>query len=98
MKQRILGNSGMQVSAVGLGCMGITHASGRPMSKQDGIEIIRKAYDMGYTFFDTAECYTAIYPDGSTAYNEEVVGEALRSVRNKVVIATKYGVHHGGTS
>ena len=96
MKQRILGNSGMQVSAVGLGCMGITHASGRPMSKQDGIEIIRKAYDMGYTFFDTAECYTAIYPDGSTAYNEEVVGEALRSVRNKVVIATKYGVRHGG--
>lgn len=96
MKQRILGNSGMQVSAVGLGCMGITHASGRPMNKQDGIEIIRKAYDMGYTFFDTAECYTAIYPDGSTAYNEEVVGEALRSVRNKVVIATKYGVHHGG--
>lgn len=96
MKQRLLGNSGMQVSAVGLGCMGITHASGQPMSKQDGIGVIRKAYDMGYTFFDTAECYTAIYPDGSTAYNEEVVGEALRTVRDKVVIATKYGVRHGG--
>lgn len=96
MKQRLLGNSGMQVSAIGLGCMGITHASGQPMSKQDGIEVIRKAYDMGYTFFDTAECYTAIYPDGSTAYNEEVVGEALRTVRDKVVIATKYGVRHGG--
>lgn len=86
----------MQVSAIGLGCMGITHASGQPMGKQDGIEVIRKAYDMGYTFFDTAECYTAIYPDGSTAYNEEVVGEALRTVRDKVVIATKYGVRHGG--
>ena len=86
----------MQVSVVGLGCMGITHASGQPMSKQDGIGVIRKAYDMGYTFFDTAECYTAIYPDGSTAYNEEVVGEALRTVRDKVVIATKYGVRHGG--
>lgn len=96
MKQRLLGNSGMQVSAVGLGCMGITHASGQPMSKQDGIGVIRKAYDMGYAFFDTAECYTAIYPDGSTAYNEEVVGEALRSVRDKVVIATKYGVRHRG--
>lgn len=86
----------MQVSVVGLGCMGITHASGQPMSKQDGIGVIRKAYDMGYTFFDTAECYTAIYPDGSTAYNEEVVGQALRTVRDKVVIATKYGVRHGG--
>ena len=96
MKQRILGNSGVQVSAVGLGCMGITHASGQPMSKQDGIEVIRMAYNMGYTFFDTAECYTAIYPDGSTAYNEEAVGEALHSVRDKVVIATKYGVRHGG--
>lgn len=96
MKQRLLGNSDMQVSAIGLGCMGITHASGLPMGKQDGIEVIRKAYDMGYTFFDTAECYTAIYPDGSTAYNEEVVGEALRTVRDKVVIATKYGVRHGG--
>lgn len=85
MKQRILGNSGMQVSAVGLGCMRITHASGWPMSKQDVIGIIRKAYDMGYTFFDTAECYTAIYSDGSTACNEEVVGEALRSVRGKVL-------------
>ncbi len=96
MKHRKLWNNSLQVSAVGLGCMGITHASGQPMSKQDGIEIIRKAYDMGYTFFDTAECYTAIYPDGSTAYNEEAVGEALRSVRDKVVIATKYGVRHGG--
>ena len=96
MKQRLLGNSGRQVSAIGFGCMGITHASGQPMSKKDGIGVIRKAYDIGYTFFDTAECYTAIYPDGSTAYNEEVVGEALRTVRDKVVIATKYGVRHEG--
>ncbi|MEO4806013.1 aldo/keto reductase [Bacteroides thetaiotaomicron] len=96
MKQRTLGNSGLRVSAVGLGCMGITHASGQPMSKHDGMEVIRKAYGMGYTFFDTAECYTGIYPDGSTAYNEEVVGKALHSIRDKVTIATKFGVRHGG--
>lgn len=96
MKYRILGNSGLRVSAVGLGCMGITHASGQPMSKRDGAEVLRQAYGMGYTFFDTAECYTGVYPDGSIAYNEEVVGEALRGVRDKVVIATKFGVRHGG--
>lgn len=94
MQKRNLGS--MSVSAIGMGCMGITHASGFPMAKQDGISVIRNAYDMGYTFFDTAECYTGIYPDGTTAYNEEVVGEALRPVRDKVVIATKCGVQHGG--
>ncbi len=76
--------------------MGITHASGAPMNREEGAEVVRKAYEMGYTFFDTAECYTGIYPDGSTAYNEEVVGDALRLVRDKVVIATKFGVKHGG--
>lgn len=96
MKFRILGSSGLYVSAVGLGCMGITHASGTPMSKAEGTKVIREAYEMGYTFFDTAECYTGIYQDGSVAYNEEVVGEALRPIRDKVIIATKCGVQHGG--
>lgn len=96
MKFRFLGNSGLRVSAVGLGCMGITHASGAPMDQNAGAKVIRAAYEMGYTFFDTAECYTGIYPDGSIAYNEEIVGEALRPVRDKVIIATKCGVRHGG--
>lgn len=96
MQFRMLGKNGPRVSAVGLGCMGITHASGAPMEKKEGAKVIREAFEMGYTFFDTAECYTGVYPDGSTAYNEEVVGEALRPVRDKVVIATKCGVKHGG--
>lgn len=95
MKQRILGTSGIAVSAVGMGCMGITHASGAPMQQEEGVRVIRAAYDMGCTFFDTAECYTGVYPDGSAAYNETVVGEALRPVRRRVVIATKCGVQHG---
>lgn len=96
MQLRLLGSSGLRVSAVGLGCMGITHASGAPMEKGEGAKVIREAFEMGYTFFDTAECYTGTYPDGSTAYNEEVVGEALRPIRDQVVIATKCGVRHGG--
>ena len=95
MEQRLLGASGIAVSPVGMGCMGITHASGAPMSPEEGVRVIRAAYDMGYTFFDTAECYTGLYPDGSVAYNETVVGEALRPVRDRVVIATKCGVQHG---
>lgn len=94
MKKRKLG--AIEVSPLGLGCMGITHASGAPMEKTDGVKVIRAAFDMGYTFFDTAECYTGVYPDGSTAYNEDVVGEALRPIRDKVVLATKCGVIHGG--
>ena len=96
MELRKLGTSGIKVSPIGLGCMGITHASGTPMEKKDGVEVLRKAYEMGYTFFDTAECYTGIYPSGKIAYNEEVVGEALRPIRNNIVLATKFGVQHGG--
>lgn len=95
MEQRMIGNSALKVSAVGLGCMGITHASGIPMSVKDGVKVIEQAYDMGYTLFDTAECYTGINPDGSIAYNEEVVGQAIRPFRNKIVLATKCGVQHG---
>lgn len=94
MEKRILGQSGIEVSPVGLGCMGLTHASGDPLPRADAARIVRAAFEMGYTFFDTAECYVGAYPDGSTAYNEEAVGDALRPVRDQVVVATKFGVQH----
>lgn len=93
MEKRKIGK--LEVSAVGLGCMGITHASGAPMRVKDGVKVVEQAYDMGYTLFDTAECYTGINSDGSIAYNEEVVGQALRPCRDKIVLATKCGVQHG---
>ena len=92
MQTRKLGKTGWEISAVGLGCMGFSHAYGEPTEKGQAVEMIRKAYDMGYTFFDTAECYTGVNPDGSISYNEELVGEALRPVRDKVIIATKMGI------
>lgn len=94
MEKRILGQSGIEVSPVGLGCMGLTHASGDPLPRADAARIVREAFEMGYTFFDTAECYVGTYPDGATAYNEEAVGDALRPVRDQVVVATKFGVQH----
>ena len=92
IKKRVLGNSGIAVSPVGLGCMGFSHAYGEPTEKNTAVKMIRKAFDMGYTFFDTAECYTGVNPDGSISYNEELVGDALREVRDRVVIATKMGI------
>ncbi len=89
MKFRTLGMSGLRVSAVGLGCMGMSHAYGRPADKDEMIEILAEAVDMGYTLFDTAEMYGT--PDNPN-YNEEVVGEALHKYRDKVVIATKCGI------
>jgi aryl-alcohol dehydrogenase-like predicted oxidoreductase len=84
MQTRTLGKSGLEVSALGFGCMGISFAYGPAMSREDGIAIIRAAIDGGVTFFDTAEVY------GPYA-NEELVGEALGPVRDQVVIATKFG-------
>lgn len=95
MKTRILGRD-LKVSAVGLGCMGMTHASGAPADVKEMTELLAQAVDMGYTMFDTAECYTGVNPDGSTAYNEELVGQALKPYRNKIVLATKCGVQHKG--
>lgn len=94
MKTVKLGNTDIEISPVGLGCMGFTHAYGKPIEKQEAVKIIRKAYeyDLGYTFFDTVQRYTGVYPDGTIAYNEEVVGEALKDIRHKVVIATKCGI------
>ena len=95
MKTRILGKD-LKVSAVGLGCMGMTHASGAPADVKEMTELLAQAVDMGYTMFDTAECYTGVNPDGNTAYNEELVGQALKPYRDKIVLATKCGVQHKG--
>jgi aryl-alcohol dehydrogenase-like predicted oxidoreductase len=84
MKTRELGRSGFQVSAIGLGCMGISFSYATKLSKDEGVALIRAAVDRGVTFFDTAEVYGPFT-------NENVVGEALRPVRDKVVIATKFG-------
>ena len=95
MEHRVLGKD-LNVSPVGLGCMGMTHAYGAPADEKEMAKLLEKAVDMGYTFFDTAECYTGVRPDGTTAYNEELVGAALKPFRDKVVIATKCGVRHLG--
>ena len=84
----------MFVNPVGLGCMGFSHASGDPTPQKQAVETIRKAFDYGYDFLDTAECYTGVYPDGSISYNEEIVGKAVKGIREKVIIATKTGVYH----
>ena len=84
MQTRELGRSGLNVSAIGLGCMGISQSYGTPLSKEDGVKLIRDAFERGVTFFDTAEVYGPFE-------NEEVVGEALGPFRDQVVIATKFG-------
>ncbi len=94
MEKRRLGNSELYVNPVGLGCMGFSHASGDPLPADVSVKTLREAYELGYDFFDTAEAYTGVYPDGSISYNEELVGKALKDVRDRVVIATKMGVAH----
>jgi aryl-alcohol dehydrogenase-like predicted oxidoreductase len=84
MKKRKLGNSGLEVSALGLGCMGLSHVYGRPVDRQAAIALIRSAVERGVTLFDTAEAYGPFT-------NEELVGEALAPFRSQVVIATKFG-------
>ncbi|WP_034995543.1 aldo/keto reductase [Beijerinckia mobilis] len=84
MQKRRLGSSGLEVSALGFGCMGLDFSYGHRLTKDEGITLIRKAVDLGVTFFDTAEVYGPFT-------NEEMVGEALRPVRDQVVIATKFG-------
>lgn len=88
MQTRKLGQSGLEVSSLGLGCMGLSHGYGPATDKQQAIALIRAAVDQGVTFFDTAEVY-------GPWLNEEVVGEALAPVRDRVVIATKFGFTFG---
>ncbi|MGO9611675.1 MAG: aldo/keto reductase [Dissulfurispiraceae bacterium] len=87
MKKRILGKSGLEVSALGLGCMGMSYGYGPAGDQQGMIALIRKAVELGVTFFDTAEVYGPFT-------NEELVGEALAPFRGRVAIATKFGIKH----
>jgi len=88
MQHRILGNSGLEVSAIGLGCMGLSYGLGPATDRQEAIALLRAAVDLGVTFFDTAEAY-------GPYRNEELLGEALAPVRDRVVIATKFGFLNG---
>lgn len=90
MQKRKLGTD-LEVSALGLGCMGLSHGYGHPVEKQQGIALLRAAVERGVTFFDTAEAYGPFT-------NEELVGEALSPVRDRVVIATKFGFKNGNAT
>ncbi|MEJ2901717.1 aldo/keto reductase [Pedobacter panaciterrae] len=91
MKTRTLGNSGLEVSALGLGCMGLTFGYGPATEEKQAIALINRAYELGITFFDTAEAY-------SQGGNETLLGKAVQSFREKVVIATKFGFAEGDSS
>lgn len=91
MEKRRLGNSGLEVSALGLGCMGLTFGYGPATDKSSALALIQKAYDLGVTFFDTAEAY-------SQGANEALLGEAIKGFRNKIVIATKFGFQDGDST
>jgi aryl-alcohol dehydrogenase-like predicted oxidoreductase len=88
MQRKVLGKSGLEVSALGLGCMGLSFGYGPATDKEDAIKLIRRAHELGVTFFDTAEAY------GPFA-NEELLGQALAPFRDQVVIATKFGFKGG---
>lgn len=88
MEKRLLGKSGLEVSALGLGCMGLSHGYGPATDKSEAVVLIRKAFELGVTFFDTAEAYGPFV-------NEEILGEALEPFRDQVVIATKFGFAGG---
>ena len=91
MQKRKLGKSGLEVSALGLGCMGLSFGYGPAVQKDDGIALIRAAFEKGVTFFDTAEAYGPFK-------NEELLGEALAPMRDQVLIATKFGFKNGVAS
>ena len=88
MQKRMLGKSGLEVSALGFGCMGLSFGFGPATERHEAVKVIRAAHDGGVTFFDTAEAY-------GPGLNEEVVGEALEPIRDQVVIATKFGFMNG---
>jgi aryl-alcohol dehydrogenase-like predicted oxidoreductase len=91
MQKRILGKSGLEVSGLGLGCMGLSYGYGPAADKTDAIKLIRTAFERGVTFFDTAEAY-------AQGANEELLGDALQPFRDHVVIATKFGFQDGDAS
>lgn len=89
MKYRYLGKNGPKVSAVGLGCMGLSHAYGKPTDKKDAEELLGSAIDFGVTLFDTAEVYGS---EDDPHHNERLVGEILKPYRDKIVLVTKFGI------
>src|SRR5437763_5122431 len=91
MQRRKLGRGGLQVSALGLGCMGLSHGYGPATDRGDAVALIRAAVERGVTFFDTAQIYGPFV-------NEQVVGEALAPFRDRVVIATKFGFEYSGSA
>ena len=91
MKTRQLGNSALKVSAIGLGCMGLSHGYGAAVDTAEGISLIRHAFEQGVTFFDTAEAY-------GRGANEELLGEAVAPMRDEVVIATTFGFRNGDSA
>jgi aryl-alcohol dehydrogenase-like predicted oxidoreductase len=91
MKKRALGNSGLEVSAIGLGCMGLSFGYGPAADKSDAINLIRTAFELGVNFFDSAEAYGPFL-------NEKLIGEAVAPFRDQVVLATKFGFEDGVTS
>ncbi|PMX03101.1 aldo/keto reductase [Pseudomonas sp. FW215-R2] len=91
MQKRMLGSGGLEVSAIGLGCMGLSYGYGPATNKAEAIQLIRSAFEHGVTFFDTAEAYGPFV-------NEELVGEALEPIRNQIVIATKFGFQDGDST
>lgn len=91
MQKRKLGMQGLEVSAIGLGCMGLNHGYSTDITKEDAVNILRHAYENGVTFFDTAEAYGHFT-------NEEIVGEAVAPFRSNIVLATKFGFKEGNAS
>jgi aryl-alcohol dehydrogenase-like predicted oxidoreductase len=91
MKYRQLGKSGLEVSAIGLGCMGLSFGYGPATDKQEGLKLIRRAYELGVNFFDSAEAYGPFT-------NEELLGKAIQSFRDEVVLATKFGFKGGNST
>lgn len=91
MKKRVLGKSGLEVSALGLGCMGLSFGYGPATEKQDAIRLIQRAFELGVSFFDTAEAY-------GPGENEELLGEAIQPFRQEVVVETKFGFREGRTA
>ena len=96
MEKRRLGQTDMYVNMIGLGCMGLSHASGTPLPKEQALQVLKEAHRIGYDLYDIAECYTGVYPDGSISNNEEIVGEAIKDFRDDIVLCTKFGVVHKG--
>ena len=82
----------MEVSAVGFGCMGLSHAYGAALPKEQAIAQIHAAYNAGYTFFDTAEIYRGEYANSTSVLNDEIVGEAIQPFKNDIILATKCGL------